>query len=957
MRKILLALSCGVCAFVYAQNSSFLKVINNDSADRAVDAIQTDNGDYYLLSNTNSAGHADFQLTKTDGLGNTLWSYRYGSTSDDVATAMTSTSDNGFVICGYTNGYSISEDAFVTKVSSTGVLQWTRSVRTDSVEHFLGVAESINGDIYATGYIDQDTMGQNILVSRLTNNGIVLWTKHYGNEGTDVGNSIIEDQLGRVVVVGSTAYDSTAIGGSGDVDISLLALNSGGTVLIHKNIGTVHNEFATKIVQESANNYTVGGNVDQGFDGTYDMFLMSIDTNLTNTDAYYFGVPGYDSLLDFKSISSNKWMVATSSASSSSVNTSLVFEFSSLTGAPPALSVGGAFADGQSGMAITGRLSTGYSLFSSGNSLGATSSEDLYISKLNGQFGVSCVFQNEVLDFGPLFLSSDTFNSNTNTLTVYPLITLVRNTEINNDSTLCCTLEARVSADTITICEGDFASLGRSSTSGYLYNWTAPSFTSTSSNPSVSPTISTAYKLVVSSSDGKCTPDSAEVYVKVNSRLAVSALSDTFFCDGNTLSLTAASDMIFYEWKGTSGTTNNQTRVVSAADTFYLKTISSNGCFYYDTVAVLNKEIPAFSLGNDTTICENLSITFEGPADMASYTWNGLSTTNRTFTTNNSQVHSLMVIDSFGCEYTDEVQVLTNPNSPFSIGPDTSACDGDEVVLFAPSVLNGFIWNGVINNNFEYTISQAGRYTVEAYNSFGCPSYDTLDFTVHPLPQFSLGNDTGACDNIAFQLVGPNGMADYTWFNGTGMQTFNVSGPGLYYLTVESTQGCLYTDSIDVFVYQSPTISLGNDTSLRTNDPLILTPGPDFDRYDWSTGETLESISVKDKGKYSVTVTDSNGCTGFDEMEILSAVNVLLLDKTRYAIYPNPASNFIHVKTQGINTAERIKLIDNQGSVLLDKAVNGTEVNLNVSTISSGIYTLLLSNRNSTARFNVIIKR
>jgi len=956
MRNLFIAFFVSLGISMSAQNTSFFKAINNDSADLVVDAFQRDNGDYFILSNTNSAGDFNFQISKTNGLGNTVWSYSYGTIGDDLGMAMVSTSDDGMVVCGYTDGFSASEDAFVSKISSSGTLLWSRVVRTDSVEHFLDVTESINGDIYATGFVDQDTMGYNILVSRLTNTGSFLWANHYGGVGEDIGNSIIEDRQGRVVIAGSTKNDSVTIGSSGDKDIALLSLNSGGSVLRHKNIGTINSEFATSLVQESLSEYAIAGNIDRGLDGTFDGFIVTVDTNLVSSSPFYFGVPGEDNVEDLVSLGNNKWMVATKSASSFGATTALLFEADLISGVPPAVAVGGLLDNTEGSAAIAGRVSSGFSLISNGLSFGGTNSQDMHITKFNSQGAVPCVNNIEVLNFGFASFNSDTFTQNINAVLINNPLSLTRTAVVNSDTSFCCELEAIVSADTITICDGDVASLGRSSISGYQYAWTATGYSSTNSNPSVSPLISTEYKLVVSSADGLCTEDSALVYVQVNPRLSLDPLRDTSFCEGSSITLTGPSSMVFYEWDGTSGRSNGISRTLSVADTLSLRLIDVNGCFYNDTVEVLMTDLPVFSLGNDTTVCENLGITLTGPPNMEEYTWNGMASSSSTFTTQTSQVHTLLVKDTFGCEYQDGIQILTNPNSPFDLGPDSTVCEGESVVFFGSSVLTSYTWNGTVTNNFEFTAMEAGTYTAEAYNSFNCPSYDTVELFTTPLPAFSLGNDTGACDAILLQLRGPSGMQTYTWFNGSGNQTFNVSGAGLYYLEVENTEGCIYTDSIQISVYTSPTISLGNDTSLRTTDPLTLSPGLGFDRYEWSTGESSPSIQVADKGKYSVTVTDSNGCQGFDEMEILSAASAVSLEGVEFKVYPNPASSTIYLSSKTNDLKGTVQLLDNQGRVVLQKELIKSAL-IDVRDIPSGLYRLVLSTENSSASFNVVITR
>ena len=118
----------------YSQNTSFVKLILNDSSDQAQASFQSSSGDYFLLYNTNSSGQGskDFGVSKTDGLGGVIWSYTYGKSYQDSATSMSQTSDGGIIICGYTEGSLNNEDGFVSKISSSGTLQWSRTFKTDS---------------------------------------------------------------------------------------------------------------------------------------------------------------------------------------------------------------------------------------------------------------------------------------------------------------------------------------------------------------------------------------------------------------------------------------------------------------------------------------------------------------------------------------------------------------------------------------------------------------------------------------------------------------------------------------------------------------------------------------------------------------------------------------------------------------------------------------------------------
>ena len=130
---------------------------------------------------------------------------------------------------------------------------------------------------------------------------------------------------------------------------------------------------------------------------------------------------------------------------------------------------------------------------------------------------------------------------------------------------------------------------------------------------------------MVSSADGLCTPDSALVYLKVNQKLNVTPISDTFVCIGDSILITATSGMNYYEWNTPAGKVNQPSIYIKVTSpNIRLFTIDNNSCAYRDTFSVVQKALPQFSLGSDTTICENLNIKLNGPTNMQNYIWNNV---------------------------------------------------------------------------------------------------------------------------------------------------------------------------------------------------------------------------------------------------------------------------------------------------------------------------------------------
>ncbi|MFT5056482.1 MAG: hypothetical protein ACI80H_001197, partial [Pseudoalteromonas distincta] len=457
------------------------------------------------------------------------------------------------------------------------------------------------------------------------------------------------------------------------------------------------------------------------------------------------------------------------------------------------------------------------------------------------------------------------------------------------------------------------------------------------------------------SADGLCNSDSGTVYVTVNNRINQNFIADTNFCDGDSLILIATSGMNFYQWSFDGSNTIGQNRKVTKSGTATLYTIDNNSCIYRDTVVVVETLLPVFTLGVDTTICENLSITLSGPSDMSEYIWNGTSTTTNMFTTSASQVHTLKVVDSFGCEYSDAIQILTNPFSTFSLGNDTAICVGTPLTLFIPSVLKDYKWNGSSTTDPSLEVSSGGTYFGEAKNSFDCPSYDTIVVSELALPIFSLGNDTGFCDQVNYQLDGPANVKSYLWQNGTMTQSLSVNGAGLFYLEVEGPNDCVYRDSITITLYNSPTITLGNDTIIPASGSLTLTPGSGFSEYDWSTGESTASISVSDTGTYSVTVTDANGCTASDDIRVPSTASIAYLDNIKFSVYPNPASSKLIIIKEGDMSNCIAALVDAQGKVITTQKLNAVSSQIDVSVLPSGLYKLILYSDTKSLNFSISV--
>lgn len=85
---------------------------------------KTDDNGYVILGNTYSygLGIADIYLIKTNEYGDTLWTKTFGGTGDDWGSCVKQTTDNGFIISGYTNSFGNAYDVYLIKTNASGVV-------------------------------------------------------------------------------------------------------------------------------------------------------------------------------------------------------------------------------------------------------------------------------------------------------------------------------------------------------------------------------------------------------------------------------------------------------------------------------------------------------------------------------------------------------------------------------------------------------------------------------------------------------------------------------------------------------------------------------------------------------------------------------------------------------------------------------------------------------------------
>jgi hypothetical protein len=122
------------------------------------------------------------------------------------------------------------------------------------------------------------------------------------------------------------------------------------------------------------------------------------------------------------------------------------------------------------------------------------------------------------------------------------------------------------------------------------------------------------------------------------------------------------------------------------------------------------------------------------------------------------------------------------------------------------------------------------------------------------------------CEGDTITIQTNDAYLSYLWSTGSIEESIEVTEPGQYSLTVETSPNCIDSDTIQVDMFFNPLINLAIYDTLVCDDPdaVSVSATAGFDSYTWQDadgnvigqGQSIELL----EGEYSVLVLDTNGC-------------------------------------------------------------------------------------------------
>ncbi len=185
-------------------------------------------------------------------------------------------------------------------------------------------------------------------------------------------------------------------------------------------------------------------------------------------------------------------------------------------------------------------------------------------------------------------------------------------------------------------------------------------------------------------------------------------------------------------------------------------------------------------------------------------------------------------------------------------------------------------------NDIEYNLNNpSGRDTIYGGSANGCDSFINVQLSFYDAVEIRIEGDSLICfdetDIISVQEI----FESYNWSNGSSDSMIEITGPGIYSLTVTDDQGCTGQDVMVIDYHPDFFPEFEGPTEFCEGFDTTLGIVGNFESYNWSNGETGNQIIVNQSGEYFVTVVNEEGCETINSVfinEVSLAEPVILGD-------------------------------------------------------------------------------
>jgi hypothetical protein len=426
--------------------------------------------------------------------------------------------------------------------------------------------------------------------------------------------------------------------------------------------------------------------------------------------------------------------------------------------------------------------------------------------------------------------------------------------------------------------------LGAAAVIGSSYSWTSSpaGFSSSLSNPMVTPLVNTVYTLTESNTVTGCA-NSHSVTVSMGKLPDALAGANRTICQNSSTQIGAAATAgSTYSWisspAGFTSTLANPT-VSPAVTTTYTLTESNTslGATSSHSVVVTVNPLPAANTGSNRSICPTSGIQIGAPQIPGNaYNWTS-SPAGFTSTSSYPVVYPTLTTTytltetnpTTGCSNSNQVVVTVNPLPAAGVGKDRAICSGTSTELGVAAVSGStYSWSSTpagftstLANPTVAPLVNTIYNLVETVTATGCSWSHNVSVIVNKLPDAVVGANRSICQNSSTQIgAAAISGSGYSWTSSPAGFTSTLANPSVTPLVTTTytltetlwTTGCSSSHSVVITVNPMPFVAVIGGTK-------ILCLGSETNLTDATAGGTWSSLTTS-----VVTVNSSGTVTGLN---------------------------------------------------------------------------------------------
>lgn len=499
-------------------------------------------------------------------------------------------------------------------------------------------------------------------------------------------------------------------------------------------------------------------------------------------------------------------------------------------------------------------------------------------------------------------------------------------------------------------------SISVTATGGVSYSWSG------GLGNTANASITTPGTYTVTATAGNGCVGTAVITVTQNNSVIAGITNNTgttvLSCALTSIGVTATGG-VSYSWSNGLGNAANAT--ITAAGTYVVTVIGTNGCVNTESIVVTNDgSAPQIGITNNTgtttltCAVQQINLTATGGS---AYSWsNGLGNQAAAAVTVPG-TYTVTSTGTNGCVGTASITITQDTISPLAgiinnSGTIILSCLLNNISVTATGGGN-YSWSNGLGNTANATITSTGNYTVTVTALNGCTDTATISITDDgSLPQpaitSSVSSNTLDCVNTSITLNG-SGSGTYSWSNGgtnLGSGTsIVVSDEGTYTLTLTASNGCFASTSVTITENVSVNAAIATDAPfIDCNNPDMVLTASGGVSYLWANGNTSDTLTVYTAGAYNVTVTAANGCSQVETVSVAASLvpPSVTIDNTM-------GTTILGCNTNSINL---VALGNAVSYVWTNSAGNTVSNTADITVLNQGVYSVTATGANGCEAFD-----